>query len=314
MTLAQHSPRPRFGPRPETPEDDDSAVREFDFSSEAPTRPVQMPELDLQLMVDSGEYPLGWSKNPTIPSPPTLDDLALCGGERPTPILPIDERSAPAFLPKSFPAVALRDPGPPEWVHEAFPPNERPTTPARPALSQRPTAVPPHTPLSPRFSLEDFEAPAWPDEGTSRPVLRSPELPPRAKRPSDPFRPPQAAPPAGAMPLRKASPPPTKQLGMRRAVEETVPSPRAAREISQRPSGSREVRSRSERVGNGRIKVLMSTEELLSLPLDHKAGFILSMLGTVSTLDELLDISGMPKNDAMRLLCDLADLGAIDLG
>ena len=64
----------------------------------------------------------------------------------------------------------------------------------------------------------------------------------------------------------------------------------------------------------GKIQVLMSPEQILALPLDHKAGFLLSMLGTVSTLDELLDISGMPKNDAMRLLCDLADLGAIDLG
>jgi len=64
----------------------------------------------------------------------------------------------------------------------------------------------------------------------------------------------------------------------------------------------------------GGIRVLKSEEQLRALPLDHRAGFLLSMVGLVQTVDELLDISGMPRNEAMRLLCDLADLGVVDLG
>lgn len=199
--------------------------------------------------------------------------------------------------------------------------SERPTAPpARmTALSQRPTAAPPRTALSaPFFPAAAFsreEAPVWPEEGSSRQTKRSPERDARPSRPSDPFRP-YSAPPStqGAIPLRKVSPPSSSLHTEPRAEKAAPVSPRVATEIQAPKRAAESVRPRARRINTGKIQVLMKPDQILALPLDHKAGFLLSMLGTVSTLDELLDISGMSRSDAMRLLCDLADLGAIDLG
>jgi hypothetical protein len=66
-----------------------------------------------------------------------------------------------------------------------------------------------------------------------------------------------------------------------------------------------------ERSVSGAIRILMSQAQLRGMPLDHRAGFLLSMAPTATTVDELLDISGMPRNEAMKVLCELIDLGII---
>lgn len=199
--------------------------------------------------------------------------------------------------------------------------SERPTAPPVRAspLSQRPTAAPPGSPFAaPFFSpFAKEESPIWPEEGASRQTKRSAERDAvRPSRPGDPFRD-VSAPPStqGVIPLRKVTPPPSVLHGERLREKAAPVSPRRpATEILGSRIAPESARPFSKRIQTGRIQVLMTPEQILALPLDHKAGFLLSMLGTVSTLDELLDISGMPRNDAMRLLCDLADFGAIDLG
>jgi len=47
------------------------------------------------------------------------------------------------------------------------------------------------------------------------------------------------------------------------------------------------------------------TEQLRWLTLDHRAGFLLSHVDGVSTLEEILDISGMPHLEAMRIIYEL---------
>lgn len=45
--------------------------------------------------------------------------------------------------------------------------------------------------------------------------------------------------------------------------------------------------------------------QLLHLGLDHRAGFILSLVDGMSTLEMILDVCGMPKLDALRIVDEL---------
>jgi hypothetical protein len=51
--------------------------------------------------------------------------------------------------------------------------------------------------------------------------------------------------------------------------------------------------------------------ELRWLGLDHRSGFLLSRVDGVSTVEEVLDICGMPRLEALKTLVDLLDRGAI---
>ncbi len=59
------------------------------------------------------------------------------------------------------------------------------------------------------------------------------------------------------------------------------------------------------------ISVVLPPEELRWLNLDHRAGFLLSLVDGVSTIEELLDISGMSRLDALRILATLREQRAI---
>jgi len=62
------------------------------------------------------------------------------------------------------------------------------------------------------------------------------------------------------------------------------------------------------------INVVLPPEELRWLNLDHRAGFLLSLVDGVSTVEEILDISGMSRLDALRILATLREQRAILLG
>jgi hypothetical protein len=49
------------------------------------------------------------------------------------------------------------------------------------------------------------------------------------------------------------------------------------------------------------------------LGLDHRSGFLLSRVDGVSTVEEVLDICGMPRLEGLKTLADLLDRGAIKL-
>jgi hypothetical protein len=52
--------------------------------------------------------------------------------------------------------------------------------------------------------------------------------------------------------------------------------------------------------------VMVPAEQLRWLSIDHKAGFVLSHIDGVSSLEMILDVSGMPALEALRILCELA--------
>lgn len=67
------------------------------------------------------------------------------------------------------------------------------------------------------------------------------------------------------------------------------------------------------RIGDlGRVPVVLMTDaQIRWLALDHRAGFLLSMIDGFTTLEELLDIAGMPRNDVLRTMGELLDQGVI---
>jgi hypothetical protein len=58
-------------------------------------------------------------------------------------------------------------------------------------------------------------------------------------------------------------------------------------------------------------RVSVESDRLRWLSLDHRAGFLLSLIDGNSSLEELLDISGMPRFEALKILCDLLDQDVI---
>jgi hypothetical protein len=60
-------------------------------------------------------------------------------------------------------------------------------------------------------------------------------------------------------------------------------------------------------------KVVMSAPEILKLPLDHRAGFLLGRIDGRTDLRGVLDIAAMPANEAAAILEQLLSLGAIRL-
>jgi len=59
--------------------------------------------------------------------------------------------------------------------------------------------------------------------------------------------------------------------------------------------------------------VAVPPDQIRWLSLDHRAGFLLSLVDGQSTLDEVLDISGMPRLDALRILFSLIEERVIAL-
>ena len=58
-------------------------------------------------------------------------------------------------------------------------------------------------------------------------------------------------------------------------------------------------------------RVTLSSDQIRWLTLDHKSGFLLSCIDGYSTIDEILDVCGMPPLDALRILCDLVQQNVI---
>jgi hypothetical protein len=64
--------------------------------------------------------------------------------------------------------------------------------------------------------------------------------------------------------------------------------------------------------GSGRVpRVAVDGSEVRWLGLDHRAGFLLSRVDGASTIDELVDLSGMARHEALKILVELMDAGAL---
>ena len=61
------------------------------------------------------------------------------------------------------------------------------------------------------------------------------------------------------------------------------------------------------------MTVSVSPAEVQWLSLDHRAGFLLSLVDGQSTVDEILDISGMTRLDALKIINDLTEQQVVRL-
>jgi hypothetical protein len=56
-----------------------------------------------------------------------------------------------------------------------------------------------------------------------------------------------------------------------------------------------------------------SREAALRVPLDHWAGFVLSLIDGAASVEDIVDASSLPEVEALRILCELRDKGLIDV-
>ncbi len=61
------------------------------------------------------------------------------------------------------------------------------------------------------------------------------------------------------------------------------------------------------------VSVALPADQIRWLSLDHRSGFMLSLVDGSSSVEEILDICGMPRLDALQILCALLDQRVIAL-
>ncbi len=66
------------------------------------------------------------------------------------------------------------------------------------------------------------------------------------------------------------------------------------------------------RTARGALVVAMAPDVLCRLPLDHRAGFLLSQMDGATDLETLISIGPMPRAEALRILRDLFECGVVD--
>jgi eukaryotic-like serine/threonine-protein kinase len=134
-----------------------------------------------------------------------------------------------------------------------------------------------------------------------------------------------------AAPAGCANDPPTQQISaeqveqaVKQAAQLAAPEPARSRtpvqpiRKSQPPQFRRDEdveRDYSQRIGprNQIPRLAMDPAAITALALDHRAGFLLALIDGRSTLDEIFDISGMPRRETMRLVVQLLDHGVLVL-
>jgi hypothetical protein len=143
----------------------------------------------------------------------------------------------------------------------------------------------------------------------SRPA---PDSPPRAA--AGPASAPQLSPEVLDMRDRYATGDFTGALVVAQSLLETTPDHQEARRCHDRCT---DVLSQMylARLGSPTqaVRVAVPNDQIRWLSLDHRAGFLLSLVDGSSTIEELLDISGMPRLDALRILFGLLDQRVIAL-
>jgi hypothetical protein len=68
------------------------------------------------------------------------------------------------------------------------------------------------------------------------------------------------------------------------------------------------------RIGNlHRVPVAAIAADLSGLDLDHRAGFLMSLMDGTTSIEALLDLCAMPKPTAMKILVELVERGIVTL-
>ena len=90
-------------------------------------------------------------------------------------------------------------------------------------------------------------------------------------------------------------------------TRQPAPSPTAP------PAGSTEADAYLARLGGPRAIPTLARASLTGLTLDHRAGFLLTFIDGTSSLDDLLDVTGLPRLDVLRIVDQLVQAGVLRL-
>jgi hypothetical protein len=61
----------------------------------------------------------------------------------------------------------------------------------------------------------------------------------------------------------------------------------------------------------GAPAVIMAPDDLRRLPLDHRAGFLLSLMDGTIDLETIIEVSGIPRAEALRFVRDVYEAGIV---
>lgn len=197
---------------------------------------------------------------------------------------------------------------------------------------------PPWSDAEPRLALEISAPDAWAsDRGARRAPTPAPRAPLRPTRQIRVPRAPSVPPPPGhghALDLIDRSKPSSQHLDMSGEMNErfalgdfTGALFVAELLLGRDPENSVALacaaasRERLEHLYSSRIGALtrvpivsVRENDIRWLGLDHRAGFLLSRIDGAATLEEVLDISGMPRLEALKTFVELYEAGAIRFG
>jgi hypothetical protein len=67
------------------------------------------------------------------------------------------------------------------------------------------------------------------------------------------------------------------------------------------------------RAMKGRLHVRLEDDDLKRLPIDHRAGFVLSLMDGTLDIETVVEVSGMPRDEVLRIVRDLYDSGVVDV-
>ena len=202
--------------------------------------------------------------------------------------------------------------------HDAL--TARPAAPAPVATPTRSPGVPPHSPSLTGLELADFDS-ISPLKAVSRqnvskhdprdPVL---ELSFEDPEPVARFKEPESG-ALGNMKDRYAMGDFSGALVIAEGILESNPEDL---EVPRYAQSCRDVLTQmySARLGSldQVVSIALPSDQIRWLTLDHRAGFLLSLIDGGSTLDQILDISGMTRLDALRIMYQLLDQRVILLG
>ncbi len=265
-------------------------------------------------------------------------------GDRPTPLIESDR--LPLLPPNGLVAKA------PEPAREVRPAAAAPRgvavrfatrEPATPARLSPPGGIPDLSDLPAVFALDGLDEPEH-DPAISptmpAPPLSEPAISPAVISPSlagSPISEPAISPPFGSLdPLELAEElaelraPPAETMSAIEArlvagdygralmlAESALAAHPGDPTLTRHAEGCREMMYRRylERLGAGDHipRLAMQRSALTGLQLDHRAGFLLSCVDGVSTVEEIIDVSAMPRLDAVRTLHELMQEGVIEM-
>jgi hypothetical protein len=225
-----------------------------------------------------------------------LDDIP---SNQPAPLRNPD--ALEARLPQRTAADPPPLPVPPRAIDPRLPQR---TTAASPPLPVPPRAAPPPPPVPPR--AVEAALPRPPAVEASHPDWPLAEPSPVSQ--------PQISPAVLDMRDRYATGDFTGALTVAQSLLDTTPNHEEARRCHDRCTNvlSQMVLARLGSLSQA-VRVAVPNDQIRWLSLDHRAGFLLSLVDGHLTIEEILDISSMPRLDALRILDSLLDQRVIAL-